>query len=541
MTLFDHLRVVGPLAVAKPSPARAGLLRPLLLLGLAMAALTELREEAYAETRPPMLKAAVQHFSRDTLVREAKELAAKPYVPPADGKRAPGEQIASTYDEYRMARFRPEAAIQLDPLGRYRLHLLPAAWIHKEEIEVLLVDNGQATPVTGDPSMFDWGPLKKVAAFSERVPLSGIRIRGPLNSEEVSDDIIVFQGASYFRALSRGQAYGISARGLALATGSAAGEEFPRFTKFWIERPAPNVDELMIHALLDSKSLTGAYTFKVRPGAPTAIDVEAAIFPRVEITEIGLAPLTSMYLLSASDRTRVSDFRPAVHDSDGLAIHNGSGEYLWRPLANPRGIQTSFFIDDNPKGFGLEQRERSFAAYQDLEALYHDRPSVWIEPQGNWGKGSVILVELPTETEANDNIVAFWRPEQPLAAGRAHQFSYRLTWPDTFRRIGPKARVVRTMAGLSIGADREQGTVQFVLEFSGADGIGEDLPLPSLEASEGRVSEAQVHLNPESGTLRVAFKYYPEASETAELRLALSGVDGGAETWLYRWTKGMHQ
>jgi glucans biosynthesis protein len=191
----------------------------------------------------------------------------------------------------------------------------------------------------------------------------------------------------------------------------------------------------------------------------------------------------------------------------------------------------------------LEQRERRFLAYQDLEARYHLRPSVWVEPKGDWGKGSVMLVELPTEVETNDNIVAFWRPEQPLQPGRAHTFSYRMSWPDTFRRIGPKARIVRTMAGLSNGDDRKQGAVQFVLEYGGAGAIAEedDAPVPVLAASHGRVSKAQVQPNRESGTLRVAFKFYPGANETSELRVAMPGFDGGAEIWLYRWTKGMHQ
>lgn len=327
-----------------------------------------------------------------------------------------------------------------------------------------------------------------------------------------------------------------------MSTGAAGGEEFPRFTKFWIERPAPNVDEFVIHALLDSRSLTGAYVFKVRPGKETAIDVKSTIFPRTQITEIGIAPLTSMYLVSSSDRTRVSDFRPSIHDSDGLSIQNGRGEHLWRALANPRRIETSTFEDESPKGFGLEQRERNFAAYQDMEALYHKRPSVWVEPEGDWGPGSVMLVELPTEDETNDNVVAFWRPRDPLEPGRGHEFAYRLLWPDTFSRLGPQARVVRTMAGRSNGPDRNVGAVQFVLEYDGVGAVSDAAALvPNVETSQGRLGDAQVQLNEEAGTLRIAFKFYPETSDTADLRLSVAGIPGGAETWLYRWTKGMHQ
>lgn len=513
-----------------------------LMFVFSILALTSGAMQASAETRPPALDLAGAPFSAETVIQKARALANRPYEEPAPVDPSPAQMLASSYDEFRMARFRPASAVQLDSLGKYRLHLLPTAWIHSDEVALAIVDDGVAHAVRADPDMFDWGPLKKVAAFSKSVPLSGFRISGPLNSAEISDEIIVFQGASYFRALSRGQAYGISARGLGLSTGAIGGEEFPRFSRFWIERPAPNVDELVIHALLESKSLTGAYVFKVRPGAETAIDVKATIFPRTEITEIGIAPLTSMYLVSSSDRTRVSDFRPAIHDSDGLSIQNGRGEHLWRALSNPRHIETSTFEDDNPKGFGLEQRARNFAAYQDMEALYHKRPSLWVEPKGGWGRGSVILVELPTEDETNDNIVAFWRPEQALQPGRGHEFAYRLSWPDTFSRMGPRARVVQTMAGRSIGPDRDAGAIQFVLEYDGAEAISDSGSLvPTVDTSQGRLGDAQVQLNEETGTLRIAFKFYPDSSDTADLRLSLAGLHGGAETWLYRWTKGMHQ
>lgn len=541
MTLFDFVKFDGQTAASRTFRKVSGIRGSVLLLGLSVAAFAGAHSVA-AETLPPALKRPIAHFSHDTVVEEARTLANKPFVAPTPRDEDPAKELAATYDEYRMARFRPDAAIQLDTVGKYRLQLLPTAWIHNEEVKLALVANGVAEPVRADPDMFDWGPLKKVAAFSKGVPLSGFRINGPLNSPDVNDEIIVFQGASYFRALSRGQVYGISARGLALRTGAIGGEEFPRFTKFWIERPKADADELVVHALLESKSVAGAYLFKINPGDTTAIDIEATLFPRTEIAQIGLAPLTSMYLVSSSDRTRVSDFRPSVHDSDGLTIHNGSGEYLWRPLSNPRQIEISMFQDDGPKGFGLEQRERKFPAYQDLEAKYHLRPSVWVEPKSDWGRGSVVLVELPTETEANDNIVAFWRPDEPIPPGEAYRLAYRLSWPDTFRDTGPKVRVARTMAGLSIGADRDDGAVQFVIEYDGAEGLSDQVDiLPTVKTSEGSHSKAQVQVNPEAGTLRVAFKFYPGASETAELRVALAGLQGGSETWLYRWTKGMHQ
>ena len=235
------------------------------------------------------------------------------------------------------------------------------------------------------------------------------------------DEFLVFQGASYFRAVARGQQYGLSARGLAVRTARAEGEEFPAWTDFWIERPAEKAERIVIHAILQSRSVVGAYTFAARPGNDTVIDVDATLFARTELTAFGIAPLTSMFLFDSSNRARFDDYRSAVHDSDGLQIVNGRGERIWRPLANPASLQISAFIDDSPKGFGLLQRKRSFEDFEDAEALYNKRPSLWVEPKGQWGPGHVELVEIPSEREIHDNVVAYWQPKVPIAAGSEGQ------------------------------------------------------------------------------------------------------------------------
>ncbi len=264
--------------------------------------------------------------------------------------------------------------------------------------------------------------LASAAHSSEKAvtDFSGFRLRAPLNRAEHFDEFVVFQGASYFRAVAKGQEYGLSARGLALKTGDARGEEFPFFRTFWIERPRPEANTVVVHALLDSDSTTGAYRFTIRPGDPTVMDVEMTLYPRVELTHVGLAPLTSMFFFGPNDRVGIDDFRPAVHDSDGLAIWNGRGEWLWRPLINPETLQVSAFVDDNPRGFGLLQRHRAFADYQDLEAHYERRPSLWVETIGEWGSGAVQLVEIPSKSEYHDNVVAFWRP-RPTVTGTSRE------------------------------------------------------------------------------------------------------------------------
>lgn len=233
-----------------------------------------------------------------------------------------------------------------------------------------------------------------------------------LNQAGKFDELISFKGASFFRALGAGNAYGASARGLAIGTASPDGEEFPYFTEFWLVKPTTASPAITVYALMDGESVTGAFEFRITPGPETRMEVAAAFFPRREITAVGIAPLTSMYFFSPHDlRKEAEDFRPAAHDSEGLLIRMMNGEWVWRPLINPQSLQTSVLATDLPRGFGLIQRKRDLAAYTDVEAEYHHRPNVWVQPTSNWGNGHLALVEIPTANEYNDNIVVFWKPE----------------------------------------------------------------------------------------------------------------------------------
>jgi glucans biosynthesis protein len=368
---------------------------------------------------------------------------------------------------------------------------------------------------------------------AEHTAYSGFRVRATLNTPEVMDEFLVFQGASYFRAIARNQLYGLSARGLAVRTARPEGEEFPVFTDFWIMRPPEEAEQLVIHALLQSPSVVGAYTFTVRPGDETTIDVQSTLFPRVDLTAFGVGPLTSMFLFDASNRARFDDYRNAVHDSDGLQILNGTGERLWRPLSNPRTLQVSAFIDDSPQGFGLLQRKRRFTDYEDAEAQYERRPSLWIEPGTSWGPGHVELVEIPSEREMNDNIVAYWQPRNPIAAGQSAEFTYRL-------RFGGEplddslARAVQTRVGRSLNSE---GQRSFVIDFAAPGEIPEDI-VAEVSSSSGRVFAPRGQTVQENGVYRASFELDPQRENIIELRAVLL-KDGKpwSETWLYRWTR----
>ncbi|MGH6815339.1 MAG: glucan biosynthesis protein, partial [Hyphomicrobiaceae bacterium] len=312
------------------------------------------------------------------------------------------------------------------------------------------------------------------------------------------------------------------------------GEEFPLFRAFWIEKPAAGALELIVHALLDSPSATGAYRFVIQPGVSTVMDVEATLFARRTMSFFGLAPLTSMFIHGPAHRRLTGDFRPAVHDSEGLAIVNGRGERLWRPLTNPKKLQTSAFIDKDVKGFGLVQRDRRFANFEDLEARYERRPTAWVEPRGGWGEGVVELIEIPTEEEIHDNIVAYWRPAKPIEEQKSFAFVYRLHWADAPAAAWTGLRARKTRVG-----NGRKGAVLFVVDFDGpAGGSLKDLPAAELRASAGTVSKPVVQFNPEISGLRCSFELQPGAAELSELRLELwAGDQNVSEIWLYRWTR----
>jgi glucans biosynthesis protein len=474
----------------------------------------------------------VERFDRAVLLARAADLAKQAHVPPAHG--GGGEQQRLTYDQYRSIRFQPANAIWLHENRNFAVDLYYPGFIFDTPVNVNLVVGKTARQVLFRNDLFNYSPEVPIDG-SEHSAYSGFRVRAPLNDPDRMDEFLAFQGASYFRAVAREQHYGVSARGIAVRTARPEGEEFPAFTDFWIERPPEQAERITIHALLQSPSVVGAYTFVAQPGDETIIDMQVTLFPRVDLTAFGVAPLTSMFLFDASNRVRFDDYRNAVHDSDGLQILNGAGERLWRPLANPRALQVSAFVDDSPKGFGLLQRKRQFSDYEDAEELYDRHPSVWVEPKTPWGPGHVELVEIPSDREMNDNIVAYWQPRTPIAAGQSAEFTYRLRF-TTEPLDHSLARVTSTRIGQSRGFE---GQRSFVIDFAPADpaAIPEGLE-PEIRTSSGEVLAPRGQVVPESGVYRASFELDPQREGSAELRaVLLHEGKPWSETWLYRWSR----
>jgi len=475
--------------------------------------------------------ATAEPFTSATVRRIARDLAKQPYQEPDTS--LPGAAGSMTYDQYQGIRFKQERALWRDQGLPFQVAFFPRGFLFRPRVEIHEVVDSKSIRVPYSPDLFDYDdPAVRVL---DDLGFAGLRLHAAINQPGTFDEFCVFLGASYFRAVGRGQLYGLSARGLAIGSGGAAPEEFPRFRSFWIERPQPTASTLVLHALLDSRSTTGAFRFTIRPGDTTGMDVESVLFPRADIERAGVAPLTSMYYFSRRERLRPDDWRPAVHDSDGLSAVTSRNERLWRPLINPPNVQISTSADANPRGFGLVQRKRAFDEFGDLQVLYGRRPDLWIEPVGNWGDGGVDLVEIPTASEYNDNVVAFWRGREPLKAGKEYGFTYRMRW-GTDAGLDPRlARIMETHTGAGTAA----GTRVFVLDLAG-DAV-KDLPADArtrldLGSSVGRLQEGYSGPNPETGGWRVSLEFDPASATVADLRCTLQGERGAlSETWVYRW------
>ena len=376
----------------------------------------------------PAAAQGAKPFSLDDVAARARELAAAPYQAPASN--LPPAFANMQFADYMKIRPRPERFEWHDQGTPFRLNFYHQGMQFNAPVRISEIVDGQAHEIRYEADRFDFGDLQFDKQTTSQLGYAGFRVLYPVNENGKLDEVMSLLGASYFRVIGKGQVYGLSSRGLAIDTAPPGGEEFPRFREYWIQRPAPQDKQLVIYALLDSPRATGAYRFVLTPGNDSVLDVQSNIFVRGDVAALGIAPLTSMFLYGPNQRwpEHSRNFRPAIHDSNGLAIHAGNDEWIWRPLNNPRAVAVSSYEVDNPKGFGLLQRGHAFYHFEDLKDRYDLRPSAWIEPQGNWGKGRVTLMEIPTADETNDNIVAFWSPEAPVQSGQMLQFAYRMHW-----------------------------------------------------------------------------------------------------------------
>jgi len=477
------------------------------------------------------------------LASRARALADMEYV--SAGPPVPDLLAALDFDGYRQIRFRPERALWRP--APFEVQLFHLGGIHVSPVGLHLVENGTVRTISYDPDLFTFegrAAGARGAAAADLSGFAGFRLHHAVNRPGVLDEVAAFLGASYFRVLSQGQEYGLSARGIAVDPAVDGPEEFPAFREFWIERPRNADGPVVVHALLDGPSLTGAYRFDIAPGAPTRVEVTARLFARADIRKLGVAPMSSMFLHAPGQGPAVDDFRPRVHDSDGLLAKTGEGEWIWRPLDNGPGLHVTSLRDRAPAGFGLVQRAREFSAYLDLEARYHLRPSYWIEVlDGDWGSGGVELLEIPSESEFEDNVAVYWVPDVPLRRGEERTFRYRLVSTNARPDGHDVAWVERTAIGWDAlpgeAAPPPRSRRRIVVDFLGgplAAMPDDEQVRTELTVSAGRVEGVTIQPLPGNTGRRVTFALTPDGAAPADMRLRLwDGERPVSETWSYVW------
>lgn len=472
-----------------------------------------------------------QRFEPSLIVETARTLSRRPLVPMA-ATDLPDGYTTMTVDQFAGIRAQPNALIWAGEARGFTVEPLHRGFVFSNPVNLFTIEDGIIRRVGYDRSKFDFGKVQPPPPNVD-LQFSGIRIATGL---ERPYEVATFQGATFFRAIARGQNFGSVSRALILRPGETKGEEIPFFRAFWIERPSAATGALVIHALLDSESLTGAVRMTLRPGDITLIDVEMTIFARQVVEHIGFGPTMGTFLSGPQSRRTFDDLRPSIHEVSGIQMLTGNNEWLYRPVSNPTALQVSSFVDQNPKGFGMIQRDRDPNSYQDDEQRFELRPSIWVEPLGEWGQGSVQLIEIPSDSEQNDNIIAYWRPRVALAANSETTIAYRQAWCWLPPERPPLAIAARTRQGRGSQGRRRR----FVVDFVG-DRLADAALVTSIRAEigvqPGAIHNLRLWPYPERKLMRVGFEVDPGNESLAEIRLLLkSGDQPISETWLDRWT-----
>ncbi len=473
------------------------------------------------------------------LEKVAAQLALLPY-------QAPTQQLdpffeGLKYDGHRQIRFLRDKALFADQGDTYRVEFFHPGWMFKKPVIFYDMKGPQTVDVPFDRKNFEYGDLKMPADAKNPLGYAGFRVLAPDSLLKKPFEFMVFMGASYFRAVTTQLGYGISARGVAVNTIGGDPEEFPDFTHFWFQQPKVGDKSFKLLALLNGPSIAGAYEFESIPGETTSMHIKATLHLRKAVKMLGIAPFSSMFWFGENSHPKPYDFRPEVHDSDGLQVEIDGGPTIWRALDVSRDLRLSIFETDKLKGFGLAERDRDFNNFQDLEANYHRRPAVWVEPVSGFGKGAVTLVEISTGEETWDNIVAMWKPEKlPATPAEALKVAYKLNWLDQ-HEPGKLSKVLNTRRGFAMDTDDHLYVVDFSASGDPVPNVKDWVPEINLEVTGGamKVLDKRVMKNAETGGWRAFFKLdVPEATNLLELMCELkNGSSVMSERWMYQWRR----
>ncbi|MEO5573589.1 MAG: glucan biosynthesis protein G [Gammaproteobacteria bacterium] len=476
-------------------------------------------------------------FDFNDVISKAETLASKPYQAP---DLIPQFMRELSYEQFQNIHFKSEKSLWSANNSRFQVILTAPGTVLTHTIKLNIIDAKGVKPVPFQKDFFDYGSEDLAKRVPADLGFAGFNLTFPLDESDAKNNFLVFAGASYFRGVGKDNNFGLSARGIAIDTAMDSGEEFPSFVEYWLVKPTSKAKQMTFFALLDGESLTGAYQFTVMPGQPTRVDVKTVLFARHDIGLMGIAPLTSMFYYGENMQRPPGNWRPEVHDSDGLLIHNGTDEWLWRPLLNPRDLQVESFSVENPKGFGLLNRDERFESYQDAQAHYDSRPSAWVTIEDAWGAGRIVLVQIPTNNETNDNIVAFWTPSAPVKDGARLDLNYKLSFGNDQLTGQKLASSTNTFVGLGniVGGGHVEGAYRFVVDFGGPsmEKLAPDAAvLAVVSAQQGEILEQYVEYVKPSKLWRLSFLARPDKDKPLLLRAFLKTDEAPlTETWTYK-------
>jgi glucans biosynthesis protein len=446
------------------------------------------------------------------------------------------------YDGHRQIRFNDKKALYGDLEHSYRVEFFHPGWMFKKPVEFFQIESGQPAAIPFSKDLFNYGNLKVPEGAAYPTAYSGLRLLAPDTLLDKRFEFMVFLGASYFRAVTTNLGWGLSARGLAINTVGGEPEEFPDFTHFWFIKPQPGDKTFQFYALLNGPSVTGAYRFEVEPGENTVMQISGSLFLRKVVKLLGLAPFSSMFWYGENTHPKPLDFRPEVHDSDGLLIEQAHAPILWRPLDNSKELRHSVFDIEGLQGFGLQKRDRNYKNFEDLEARYHERVSVWVEPIEGFGRGKLHLIEIPTGEETWDNVVTLWEPDIFPTATEPLRFGYKLNWLK--ERKHTLAKVTDTRWGEGVATMEVPNDFVFVLDFTKGP-VPDNKPagwVPDVDIhflGDAKILDKRVMANPESGGWRAFFKLdIPPATKLLEITCDLLDEKKPiSERWNYQWRR----
>lgn len=492
----------------------------------------------------PAEAAARKIFDFSNVIKIARSQAAHPFVPPV---AIPEALTKLSYNQYQEIRFKPMDSLWYGKQRRFHVQPVPAGLYYNHCVTIDIISARGVALLQFSKNDFSFPSTDFARKMPPHLCAAGFKLTYPLAGPDIQNQFLVFAGASYFRAVGRANRFGLSGRGLAINTAFPPHEGFPAFRRFWLQEPEPNVTRFTLYALLSGANVSGAYRFEVTPGEFTALDVKAVLFFRHTPRVTGIAPLTSMFLYGEGTPRPLGEWRPAVHDSGGLQIENGDHEWLWRPLINPLDFLVSSFTLDNPRGFGLMQRNEDFSSYEDLGARYDLRPSAWVVPEGTWGKGRVELVEIPSSSETEDNIVAYWVPQALPQPGHGYTYQYRILFGKASEASPPAGYVTHTFVGsghnpgLPCSVDRD--SLRFIVDFAGRipQGTADVQGIVSAD-SPAHIQDVSVERDEAVGGYRLSFRVTPAPRHPLELRAFLQrGHAALTETWSYLLPWGIAQ